>query len=210
MKSEHGSQWTNTQRNPSRISRSGKHTTKTMAASHEVRHGARDAGMASGMLGDVNEIPRKTFDIHCGGIDNMFPHHEDEIAQSKPPKKPIRQLLFALRTLMVDGQKIIKSLGNFYTLRISSGIYRRNRWVPGTHYRQSLNFSFKALEEAEPRQSSVPDETQGKPTGQRQPRPKRRQAPRGQHRKLQESTSDDLNISAALAALFDLLREPTS
>ncbi len=82
----------------------------------------------------------KTFDMHCGGIDNMFPHHEDEIAQSEAANgcKFVNYWLHCAH-LMVDGQKMSKSLGNFFTLRdiLAKGYSGREiRWVLiGAHYR---------------------------------------------------------------------------
>ena len=95
----------------------------------------------------------KTFDLHCGGIDNLFPHHEDEIAQSEAANgcKFVNTWMHCAH-LVVDGQKMSKSLGNFYTLQdiLAKGFSGREiRYVLiGTYYRQSLNFSFQALEEA--------------------------------------------------------------
>ena len=67
--------------------------------------------MATALLGEQ-------IDIHCGGVDNIFPHHEAEIAQSEgcTGKEFVRYWLHCAH-LMVDGQKMSKSLGNFYTLR---------------------------------------------------------------------------------------------
>ena len=67
--------------------------------------------MATALLGDQ-------IDIHCGGVDNIFPHHEAEIAQSEgvTGKKFVRYWLHCAH-LLVDDQKMSKSLGNFYTLR---------------------------------------------------------------------------------------------
>jgi cysteinyl-tRNA synthetase len=93
----------------------------------------------------------ETFDIHCGGVDNMFPHHENEIAQSEAAsgKKFVNCWLHA-EHLMVEGKKMSKSLGNFYTLRdlLSKGHHPKAiRWLLlSTHYRQQLNFTFGALE----------------------------------------------------------------
>lgn len=95
----------------------------------------------------------ETFDIHCGGVDNMFPHHENEIAQSEAAsgKKFVNHWLHA-EHLMVDGKKMSKSLGNFYTLRdlLSKGHHPKAiRWLLlSTHYRQQLNFTFNALDSA--------------------------------------------------------------
>jgi cysteinyl-tRNA synthetase len=94
------------------------------------------------------------FDIHCGGIDNMFPHHENEIAQTEAAtgKKFVNYWLHC-EHLLVDGKKMSKSLGNFYTLRdlLDKGYSARAiRWtLLKSHYRQSLNFSLKELESSE-------------------------------------------------------------
>ena len=95
----------------------------------------------------------KTFDIHTGGIDNMFPHHEDEIAQSEAANG-CRFVNYWLHCehLIVDGQKMSKSLGNFFTLRdlFEKGFTNREiRWaLLGTHYRKKLNFGLGFLENA--------------------------------------------------------------
>jgi len=95
----------------------------------------------------------KTFDIHTGGIDNMFPHHEDEIAQSEAANgcTYVNYWLHCAH-LMVDGDKMSKSAANFYTLRecIDKGYDGRElRWVLlGAHYRKKLNFTFAACDQA--------------------------------------------------------------
>jgi cysteinyl-tRNA synthetase len=158
----------------------------------------------------------KTFDIHCGGIDNMFPHHEDEIAQSEAANgvKFVNYWLHCAH-LMVDGQKMSKSLGNFYTLRdiLDKGYTGREiRWVLiGTHYRQSLNFSFKALDDARAslqrldalrsrllENAAVADDKQDAQVDE---------LLKNAIDSFGTALADDLNISAALAAVFDLLRE---
>ena len=158
----------------------------------------------------------KTFDIHCGGIDNMFPHHEDEIAQSEAANgvKFVNYWLHCAH-LMVDGQKMSKSLGNFYTLRdiLEKGYTGREiRWVLiGTHYRQSLNFSFKALDDARAslqrldalrsrllENAAVADDKQDAQVDE---------ILKNAIDAFAAGLADDLNISAALAAMFDLLRE---
>lgn len=156
-----------------------------------------------------------TFDLHCGGIDNMFPHHEDEIAQSEAANgcRFVNYWLHCAH-LVVDGQKMSKSLGNFYTLKdlLDKGYSGREvRWVLiGTHYRQSLNFSFKALDDARASlqrldtfQSRL-QENAGNPDGDLST----------VHPVLDKALADftaaladDLNVSAAFAALFDLVRE---
>ncbi len=95
----------------------------------------------------------RTFDIHTGGIDNMFPHHEDEIAQSEAANgcKFVNYWLHC-EHLTVNRQKMSKSLGNFYTMRdlLEKGWSGAEiRWVLiGTHYRSKLNFDIAALDQS--------------------------------------------------------------
>jgi cysteinyl-tRNA synthetase len=95
----------------------------------------------------------KTFDIHCGGVDNIFPHHENEIAQSEAffGKSFVNYWLHC-RHLIVDGEKMSKSKGNFYTLRdlLAKNVdpYALRFLLLSTHYRKMLNFTFEALEQA--------------------------------------------------------------
>ncbi|MFA6929671.1 MAG: DALR domain-containing protein, partial [Lentisphaeria bacterium] len=156
-----------------------------------------------------------TFDLHCGGIDNIFPHHEDEIAQSEAANgcRFVNYWLHCAH-LVVEGQKMSKSLGNFYTLKdlMEKGYAGREvRWVLiGTHYRQSLNFSFKALEDARASLQRL-DTFQVRLQ-------ENVQNPDGDLEAVQTilaktitdftaALADDLNVSAAFAALFDLVRE---
>ncbi len=94
------------------------------------------------------------FDIHCGGVDNMFPHHENEIAQSVcATGEPFVNIWMHNEHLLVDGGKMSKSLGNYY--RISDLI--RKGFTPealryillGTHYRSKVNFSLEKRHEAQ-------------------------------------------------------------
>ena len=93
------------------------------------------------------------FDIHTGGIDLLFPHHENEIAQTEGAtgQSPARYWLHN-EYLLVDGRKMSKSLGNFYTLNdlIAKGIDPISiRYILlATHYRQQLNFKMESLEGA--------------------------------------------------------------
>ncbi|MFQ5499263.1 MAG: cysteine--tRNA ligase, partial [Candidatus Zixiibacteriota bacterium] len=91
-----------------------------------------------------------TFDIHTGGVDLMFPHHENEIAQSEATtgKKFVRYWLHG-KHLIVEGRKMSKSMGNFFTLRDIldkgySGLVVRYLLI-SSHYRQQLNFTFDGL-----------------------------------------------------------------
>ncbi|MCB1057838.1 MAG: cysteine--tRNA ligase [Acidobacteria bacterium] len=93
----------------------------------------------------------ETFDIHCGGVDNIFPHHENEIAQTESATgKPFVRYWLHSEHLIVDGDKMSKSLGNFYTLRdlLDKGVDPRAlRYLfLSVHYRQKLNFTFDSLD----------------------------------------------------------------
>lgn len=92
-----------------------------------------------------------TFDIHTGGVDLIFPHHQNEIAQSEGSSgKKFVNFWMHNEHLMVDGRKMSKSLKNFYTLRdlVSKGVdLRAFRYLLlSAHYRQQLNFTFEGLE----------------------------------------------------------------
>ena len=157
----------------------------------------------------------KTFDIHCGGIDNMFPHHEDEIAQSEAANgcKFVNYWLHCAH-LMVEGQKMSKSLGNFFTLRdiLDKGYTGREiRWVLiGAHYRQSLNFSMKALDDARTALQRIDTTLQRlKEAAAKSDKgiDEAKAALDKAEKQFADGLADDLNISEALAAVFDLLRE---
>ena len=95
----------------------------------------------------------ETFDLHTGGIDNLFPHHENEIAQAEAATgKEFVKTWMHCAHLKVNGEKMSKSAGNFFTLRdlIEKGWSGREiRYVlVNAHYRQGLNFAFSALEDA--------------------------------------------------------------
>lgn len=91
------------------------------------------------------------FDMHTGGVDNIFPHHENEIAQSEAAtgKRFVNYWLHS-RHLIVDGKKMSKSLGNFYTLRNLLEMGYNGRQIRyllmSAHYRKELNFTFEGLE----------------------------------------------------------------
>src|SRR6202000_3103650 len=94
-----------------------------------------------------------TLDIHAGGIDLVFPHHENEIAQSEAlTGKPFSRFWLHSEFLLVEGQKMSKSLGNFYTLRdlFARGITPEQvRFLlASVPYRKSLNFTFDGLKSA--------------------------------------------------------------
>jgi len=159
------------------------------------------------------DILGKTIDIHVGGVDNMFPHHENEIAQSEAfsHQRFVRYWLHS-EHLLVDHKKMSKSLGNFYTLRDLlakgySGVQVRYLLLQ-THYRTQLNFSFAGLDAAAKSIERLGDFIvrlrqiqQTTNSGLIDPFLKNART------LFTEALADDLNISPALAALFDLVRE---
>jgi cysteinyl-tRNA synthetase len=163
------------------------------------------SAMATALLGDE-------LDIHCGGVDNIFPHHEAEIAQSECcTGKTFTRYWLHCAHLMVDGQKMAKSLGNFYTLRdlLEKGWSGREvRYALLTvNYRLPLNFTFDGLAAARAALARV-DEWVARLTDYSQ------LPPAGPHIVLSsdvesffECLDDDLNISGAMGAFFDLVRE---
>jgi len=155
----------------------------------------------------------KTFDIHTGGVDNMFPHHEDEIAQSESANG-CRFVNYWLHCehLTIDKKKMSKSLGNFYTLRdLEAKGYtgREVRWVLiGTHYRAKLNFSIGALDAA--RAALAKFDTlfarlKAAPAGDALLAEATAAAAAGKA-DFTAAVSEDLNISKALSALFVLVK----
>ena len=153
------------------------------------------------------------FDIHCGGVDNIFPHHVNEIAQSEGAtgKKFVNYWLHN-EYLIVEGRKMSKSLGNFYTLRdiIDKGYpgYSVRYLLISTHYRQQLNFTFDGLEAARSALTRYNDflvrlqdyaggESDGSANGLIE------KVKTG----FEEALDDDLNASGALGSIFDFIRD---
>ncbi|HNM02474.1 MAG TPA: cysteine--tRNA ligase [Leptospiraceae bacterium] len=123
--------------------------------SWDTRHGKGRPGWHLECSAMIRQIYSSGIDIHTGGIDLLFPHHENEIAQSEgayPGEKFVNYWLHC-EHLLVDGQKMSKSLGNFYTLRdlLEKG-FKPNplRYLLlSFHYRSKLNFSLSRIEESE-------------------------------------------------------------
>ncbi|MEP6821314.1 MAG: cysteine--tRNA ligase [Chthoniobacterales bacterium] len=164
------------------------------------------SAMATGILGDQ-------LDLHCGGVDNIFPHHEAEIAQTEgcTGKQFVRYWLHCAH-LLVDGQKMSKAAGNFYTLRdvLEKGYSGREaRYaLMRVHYRAQLNFTWEGMEEARTALARIDgwvtrlrvraaEENVQRPTSNVQ-RPTE---------EFEDALDDDLNISAALGFLFESIRE---
>ncbi|MBR1609749.1 MAG: cysteine--tRNA ligase, partial [Kiritimatiellae bacterium] len=156
----------------------------------------------------------ESFDLHTGGIDNLFPHHENEIAQAEAATgKPfVRQWLHCAH-LRVDGEKMSKSLGNFYTLRdlLAKGWTGREiRCVlVAGHYRQPLNFAFDALAAARTALARIDDFSSrmealaaGAPRGAEPPEWTAKRVA-----EFENAIADDLNTPLALAAVHSLVND---
>ncbi len=168
------------------------------------------SAMATQILGDQ-------LDIHCGGVDNIFPHHEAEIAQTEgcTGKKFVRYWLHCAH-LMVEGQKMAKSLGNFYTLRdvIAKGFSGREvRYaLMRVHYRAPLNFTWDGMEEARTAIARIDDWARRLSEAAREAPNSKAQVPTkveapGSNQEFQNALDEDLNISGALGVLFETIRE---
>jgi len=156
----------------------------------------------------------ETFDIHCGGVDNLFPHHENEIAQSESASgRPFVRTWLHAEHLIVDGQKMSKSLGNQFTLGelLERGLSPRavRFALISVHYRQKLNFTFDGVRAGAAALRRV-DEMRFRLAHAAAPvAPSEGLVPRLAtfRRDFAAALADDLNISAALAALFELVRD---
>ncbi|MCX8160515.1 MAG: cysteine--tRNA ligase [Candidatus Saccharicenans sp.] len=158
-----------------------------------------------------------SIDIHCGGIDNIFPHHENEIAQSEAyyGQKFVNYWLHC-HHLVVEGEKMSKSRGNFYTLRdlLERGVdpVDLRFFLLSTHYRKMLNFTFDSLEQAKASRQRILDfvyELEHRTFAAGSASEVQSLAEK-MLSNFREALADDLNISAALAALFEFIREINS
>jgi cysteinyl-tRNA synthetase len=159
----------------------------------------------------------ESFDIHCGGVDLVFPHHENEIAQSEGATgKPFVRFWVHSEFLLVEGEKMAKSKGNYYTVRdlIAQGhspmaIRYLLLSVP---YRTQLNFMLEGLRGADSALEGLRNlrrrlsEFSGKSGAQ----PRAQDALRRAREGFEAGMNDDLNTSNALAALHDFRRDVNS
>jgi len=165
------------------------------------------SAMSSKYLGE-------TFDIHCGGVDNIFPHHENEIAQSEAGsgKKFVNYWLHC-HHLIRDGEKMSKSRGNTIAipdiLRIKNNPAALRLLLLSTHYRKTLNLTFEALDQAETALNRI-NEFGGKVKYYSYPEGETPQVARilaEADQRFRAGLSDDLNISKAMTALFNLIKK---
>ncbi|MEP6602712.1 MAG: cysteine--tRNA ligase [Spartobacteria bacterium] len=168
------------------------------------------SAMATALLGD--EI-----DIHCGGVDNIFPHHEAEIAQSEgvTGKKFVRYWLHC-EHLLVDGQKMSKSLGNFYTLAdvLERGYTGREMRYAllRVRYKLPLNFTWEGMKEARESLGRIDEWLERLRAKAEEKENAQRSTPNAQRpiedqMGFEEALDDNLNISGALGFLFETIRE---
>jgi cysteinyl-tRNA synthetase len=161
------------------------------------------SAMAMKYLGD-------TIDIHTGGEDNKFPHHECEIAQSEcATGKSFANNWLHVTHLMVEGKKMSKSQGNYLTLDDLTAKGYEPRTVRylliSAHYRQSLNFTFQGLDSAKSALARLDNfndalsEYSAKEGGDGK-------SVKAAMKGVEKALDDDLNVSEALAVAFDLVR----
>jgi cysteinyl-tRNA synthetase len=156
----------------------------------------------------------ESFDLHTGGVDNIFPHHENEIAQSEAATgRPFVRFWMHAAHLMVDGEKMAKSKGNFHTLRdlLARGHDPRaiRFLLLSTHYRSPLNFTLDGVGQAASELQRIDDfrsrlDREPASPGNDLGFDARIEAARTEFR---ESLAADLNVSGALGALFRIVRE---
>jgi cysteinyl-tRNA synthetase len=159
----------------------------------------------------------ETLDIHAGGIDLTFPHHENEIAQSEAlTGKPFSRFWLHSEHLIVEGQKMSKSLGNFYTLRdLLAKEYAPEAiryLLASVPYRKKLNFTFDGLRAATTAIERLRNykrrlDTGKFSTGKNEAIEQRTRAALEQ---FDSSLDDDLNTAEALAAIFEYVRDTNS
>ncbi len=155
-----------------------------------------------------------TFDIHAGGVDLVFPHHENEIAQSvSATGKRFVNYWVHNEHLLVEGRKMSKSLGNFYTLR---DLLERGHdpnairyLLLSSHYRQKLNFTFKRLNAARNTVQRLSDfldriKNAGGLVGKEWNEKLHKETIKTKER-FDDAMDDDLNTPRALAAMFNLV-----
>jgi cysteinyl-tRNA synthetase len=156
----------------------------------------------------------ETFDIHSGGVDLIFPHHENEIAQSEAATgKPFVRYWLHAEHLIVNGEKMSKSLGNFYTLRdlLAQG-YKPSAiryLLASVPYGRHLNFTFEGLHQAQQSIDRLRNfrfrlTHESFPAGENTALQDRARAAR---QEFENAMDDNLNTAEALGAVFAMVRD---
>ncbi|MEZ5284533.1 MAG: cysteine--tRNA ligase [Vicinamibacterales bacterium] len=165
------------------------------------------SAMALRLLGE------SPIDIHTGGVDLVFPHHENEIAQSEGATgKPFSRFWVHIEHLLVDNQKMSKSLNNFYTVEdVAARGYRLSALrylLLSTHYRKQLNFTWTGVQQAEESLRRLTDCVDRLDTVRDgAAHDAMTDAVARARAAFDAALADDLNTAAGLAAVFDLVRE---
>jgi cysteinyl-tRNA synthetase len=156
----------------------------------------------------------ETFDIHAGGIDLVFPHHENEIAQSEGATgKTFAQYWIHFEHLKVNGESMSKSKGNYYTFRdvVARGFapVAVRYFLFSVPYRKQLNFTFDALRGAEKSVMGLRDFRARLKEARVEPgaNPRLQEVAARALTEFEVGLDDDFNTSVALAALHNLARE---
>ena len=152
-------------------------------------------------------------DIHAGGVDLIFPHHENEIAQSEGARnEPFVRFWFHIEHLFVESEKMSKSLGNVYTLaEIAARGHRASALrylLLSSHYRKQLNFTWTGMDQAEEALRRIVDCLARLDTvTESGSHPHVAEAVERARDAFRAALEHDLNTAAALAAVFDLVRD---
>ncbi len=165
----------------------------------------------------IRKIFGTTIDIHTGGVDLIFPHHENEIAQSEAAygETFVRHWIHA-EHLLVDGSKMSKSKGNFYTLRdlLDRGFSPRaiRYLLISAHYRKQLNFTFEGIGQVDQALSRLDNllVRLNDIKTVKELSPETVKLSEELTTRFTESLDDDLNISGGMAALFDYVHAVNS
>lgn len=159
------------------------------------------------------KILGESIDIHVGGVDNMFPHHENEIAQSEAfSEKTFVKHWMHVEHLLVNGKKMSKSLGNFYTLRdlLDKGYTGQQVrfMLVQSHYRVQLNFTFEGLDAAVTSLQRILDcVDRFKGIKQEESFSLAETVANKMKESFKKALGDDLNVASALSFVFDGIRE---
>ncbi len=153
-----------------------------------------------------------TFDLHAGGEDLIFPHHENEIAQSEAlTGKPFVHFWFHARFLLVEGEKMSKSVGNFFTLRdLALKGYKPSAirlLLASVPYRHQLNFTFDGLKQMSSNVEKLRNFQLRLKTGQFPSGATDSTLARETVERMTAALDDDLNTAQAQAAIFDMVRK---
>jgi cysteinyl-tRNA synthetase len=155
-----------------------------------------------------------SFDLHCGAVDLIFPHHENEIAQSEADSgKPFVRYWVHGEHLLVDGERMSKSKGNFFTLRdlVSRSIdpLPVRYTLLSVPYKRQLNFTFDAIHQAESSLKRIRDFLLRVTTEKLKPGSSEaiQTCCTETSQRFEQALDDDLNTAQALAAVFDFVRD---